>query len=109
MKQTAIQWFFLELYILKEVEYENIMELYEEANKMFEEQIMEAYTEGQNTPYEYSESNDVNWHDANRYYKETFKKENIIMFMSEGNSEIESIKLTDNPDCGIKGITFKSK
>ena len=40
---------------------------------------------------------------------ETFKSENIVMFMTPENGEIESIILTDNPDCGVKGITFKSE
>ena len=73
MKQTAVEYFFWKLYILKEVEYESIMQLYEQAKEMEKLQIIEAYNEGQNTPYEYSESNDVNWYDGNNYYKETFK------------------------------------
>jgi hypothetical protein len=39
-----------------------------------------------------------------------FKNKNeIVMFMTTENSGIESIKITDNPDCGVKGITFKSE
>ena len=45
------------------------------AKEMEKEQIIDAYNEGQNTPYEYSESNDVNWYDGKQYYNETFKKE----------------------------------
>ena len=37
------------------------------------------------------------------------KLENVVMFMNTDNSGIESIKITDNPDCGVKGITFKSE
>ena len=44
----------------------------EQALEMEKEEIIKAYNEGQNTPYEYSESNDVNWYDGNNYYKETF-------------------------------------
>ena len=46
-----------------------------QAKAMEKEQIIDAYNEGQNNPYEYSEENEVNWYDAEQYYNETFKSE----------------------------------
>jgi hypothetical protein len=78
MKQTAVEKL-LEFFIKQEKEgcshwciHDLIAWLY--ISKEIEKgQIIEAYNEGQNTPYEYSESNDVNWYDGNNYYKETFE------------------------------------
>jgi len=72
MKQTAVEWFFYQLYTM-EVEYETIMKLLEQAKEMEKEQIIRAYSEGQNTPYEYSEDNEINWYDGPQYYKETYE------------------------------------
>ena len=82
MKKTAVEW------LAEKLEYVNWMrnrdEIFpeladkwrkhylEQALEMEKEEIIKAYNEGQNTPYEYSESNDVNWYDGNNYYKETF-------------------------------------
>jgi hypothetical protein len=41
MKQTAVEWFFYQLYTM-EVEYETIMKLLEQAKAMEKEQIIEA-------------------------------------------------------------------
>lgn len=41
MKQTAVEWFFYQLYTM-EVEYEAIMKLYDQAKTMEKEQIIEA-------------------------------------------------------------------
>ena len=83
MKQTAVEWFCNEMENLRvKAEITNMngydfiidkVKLLQQAKAMEKEQIIEAYNEGQNTPYEYSESNDVNWYDGNNYYKETFK------------------------------------
>ena len=50
--------------------------LYYEAKQMHKQDIIEAYEEGQNTTYEYSEDNDVNYYDGRNYYKNTYEKEN---------------------------------
>ena len=78
--------------------YDKIQEWFKQAKAMEKEQIIDACKQ---CSYSYEE--------AEQYYKETFKSENVVMFMNTENSGIESIKLTDNPDCGIKGITFKSE
>ena len=80
MKQTAVEKL-LEFFIKQEKEgcshwciHDLIAWLYI-SKEMEKEQIIDAYNEGQNTPYEYSESNDVNWYDGKQYYNETFKSE----------------------------------
>ena len=85
MKQTAVEWLFIQfqrtgIYPKYSIDNEEsnlkqdlIHTLIEQAKEMEKQQIIEAYNEGQNTPYEYSESNDVNWYDGNNYYKETFE------------------------------------
>jgi len=78
-----------------------IAQLYQ-AKAMEKEQIINAYEQAE-------KDNGKNWLHGDLYYNETFKSENIVMFMTPENGEIESIILTDNPDCGIKGITFKSE
>jgi hypothetical protein len=45
------------------------------AKEMEKQQIIDAYTDGQNNPYEYSKDNEVNWYDGKKYYNETFKSE----------------------------------
>ena len=80
MKKTALQ----EAFNLLEELHPSFFDVHTEKGRTFiqtfhkfidieKQQIIEAYNEGQNTPYEYSESNDVNWYDGNNYYKETFK------------------------------------
>jgi len=85
MKQTAVEWLMNEAmklvvqYMQGTLNYDTlddvIYELGTKSKEMEKEQIMDAYNEGQNTPYEYSESNDVNWYDGKQYYNETFKLE----------------------------------
>ena len=72
------------------------MQLYDQAKAMEKEQIENAYTLGRTGG-------------TIKDFNETFKSENIVMFMTPENGKIESIILTDNPDCGVKGITFKSE
>ena len=77
MKQTAVQWLYNHLFPkqldgFSDEEWSKIDLAFEKAKQMEKQQIIEAYNEGQNTPYEYSESNDVNWYDGNNYYKETY-------------------------------------
>ena len=80
MKKTALQ----EAFNLLEELHPSFFDVHTEKGRTFiqtfhkfidieKQQIIEAYNEGQNTPYEYSESNDVNWYDGNNYYKETFE------------------------------------
>jgi hypothetical protein len=64
MKQTAVEWFFWKLYVLKEVEYESIMELYEQAKEMEKEQIIDACNIDKRQ-----------YDNAEQYYNETFKSE----------------------------------
>lgn len=71
MKQTAVEWFFWKLYVLKEVKYESIMELYEQAKEMEKEQIIEAFNKGFATPQWDKEKENK----AKQYYDETFKSE----------------------------------
>jgi hypothetical protein len=79
MKKTALQ----EAFNLLEELHPSFFDVHTEKGRAFiqtfhkfidieKQQIIEAYNEGQNTPYEYSESNDVNWYDGNNYYKETY-------------------------------------
>lgn len=68
MKQTAVEYFFWKLYILKEVEYESIMQLYEQALEMEKEQIMEAYESAEKDCGKDFLHGDL-------YYHETFKSE----------------------------------
>ena len=104
MKQTAVEWFVIELKQLNiEVNLEiekKAVALFEQAKQMEKEQIKNAYLHDMTggSPYGFEQ-----------YYKETFKSENCIMIIDTEISGIESITLTDNPDCGIKGITFKSE
>ena len=74
MKQTAVEYI-KEKLLGDEYWYKNITfeQIFEKAKAMEKEQIIDAYNEGQNTPYEYSEDNEVNWYDGKRYYNETFK------------------------------------
>ena len=80
MKKTALQ----EAFNLLEELHPSFFDVHTEKSRAFiqtfhkfidieKQQIIEAYNEGQNTPYEYSESNEVNWYDGNNYYKETFE------------------------------------
>lgn len=83
MKQTAVEFLLEELpklaalsdFLDKEDFIKARTMIFEKVIKMEKEQIIDAYNEGQNTPYEYSESNDVNWYDGKQYYNETFKSE----------------------------------
>ena len=72
--KTAVEWLIDMLVTENEITLkgENY-KLFDQAKAMEKEQIIDAYNEGQNTPYEYSESNDVNWYDGKQYYNETFK------------------------------------
>lgn len=80
MKQTSVDFLLEELYklaVLSEfLDAADFMKartmIHEKAKAMEKMQIIEAYNEGQNTPYEYSESNEVNWYDGNNYYKEAY-------------------------------------
>ena len=67
MKQTAVEW------LIKEFNLENFEATCNFAKAMEKEQIIRAYSEGQNTPYEYSEDNEINWYDGPQYYKETYE------------------------------------
>ena len=72
MKQTAVEWLMEQLPTIDKYDpyYQN---LFMQAKAMEKEQIIRAYSEGQNTPYEYSEDNEINWYDGPQYYKETYE------------------------------------
>jgi hypothetical protein len=74
--KTAVEWFFWKLYILKEVQYESIMGLYEQAKEMEKEQMCKFasdYVETQcNASFDGSVSVDMT---TEEYYNETFKSQ----------------------------------
>lgn len=72
-KQTAVEWLINELGEYFPHQIGGIHLMIEQAKEMERQQIIDAYDEGQQNPYEYSEDNDVNWYDGKKYYKETFK------------------------------------
>lgn len=74
MKQTAVEWFFWKLYVLKEVEYESIMELYQQAKEMEKEQIRDAYRDGR-SDQQSARNGKFYSRMAEQYYNETFKSE----------------------------------
>ena len=108
MKQTAVEWLIEQWPIL---ESQLPQQLIQQAKAMEKEQIIDIIKlviEKEYHEQTWSKCGSISYV-AEQYYKETFKSENVVMFMNTENSGIESIKLTDNPDCGIKGITFKSE
>jgi hypothetical protein len=116
MKQTAVEW--IENNIQSDMTFMDILGLIRQAKEMEKEQIKDSYKKGFAYRDTWNWELNVDWNEDlkednenefEQYYKETFKSENVVMFMNTENSGIESIKLTDNPDCGIKGITFKSE
>jgi hypothetical protein len=67
MKQTAVEWFLKEL---KKMDYfigNDMLQAFEQAKQMFEQQIKDAHCDGQ-YPFE-------NIHNAEKYYNQTFKKD----------------------------------
>ena len=56
-----------------QIYFESNKDIIEQANKMFEQQIIEAFEEGKDIEYEYH-INDEPRIDAEQYYKETFNK-----------------------------------
>ena len=74
MKQTAVQWFFNELYsIRKTIPFEQqadaILKAFEQAKAMEKAQIMEAFIKG------HIESSWGRFSDSEKYYNENFKSE----------------------------------
>lgn len=74
MKQTAVEWFFWKLYVLKEVEYESIMELYEQARAMEKEQIIESFSYGVINHHD-AFKNQNKFGNGEQYYKETYEQD----------------------------------
>jgi len=77
MKKSSIEW--LEQ-IIKEMflplsQEETLLKYIQQAKEIHKQETIEAYEEGQKTPYEYSEDNDVNYYDGRNYYKNTYEKE----------------------------------
>lgn len=91
--KTAVEWL-VEKYVNNG--FIITVEVLQQAKEMENERVTEAYRIGRIGK-------------SIKEFNETFKSENVVMFMNTENSGIESIKLTDNPDCGVKGITFKSE
>jgi hypothetical protein len=73
MKQTAVEWFFYQLYTM-EVEYETIMKLLEQAKAMEKEQIKDAYKADCDTLGHTNAFNVA----AEQYYNETYESNNRI-------------------------------
>jgi hypothetical protein len=76
MKQTAVEWFFNELYsIRKTIEFElqadAILKAFKQAKEMFEQQIIDAQLSGQRADIEFAHEAKE---EAEIYYQETFKK-----------------------------------
>lgn len=69
MKQTAVEWFFWKLYILKDVEYESIMQLYKQAKEMEKEQMRDAYNSDRPNLCAFTEGTAFK-----EYYNKTYKK-----------------------------------
>ena len=69
MKQTAVEWFFWKLYILKEVQYESIIGLYEQAKEMEKQHLYNFYVQGGVDAIMEADRN------VEQYYNETFKSE----------------------------------
>ncbi len=74
MKQTAVEW------LVEQITNGDISarQAFQQAKAMEKDQIIRAYSEGQNTPYEYSEDNEINWYDGPQYYKETYESKTNI-------------------------------
>jgi hypothetical protein len=105
MKQTAVAFLVEQLDGENHLTNNEIKRIIEQAKEMEKQQIIQFANEW----YEdYCEASG-NFKYPEDYYNETFKSQNVVMFMNTENSGIESIKITDNPDCGVKGITFKSE
>jgi len=79
---TAVKWLRKELETIPSYSafygnnYQWIDSIMNEAKEIEKQQIIDAYDEGQQNPYEYSEDQDVNWYDGRRHYNETFKNTN---------------------------------
>jgi hypothetical protein len=64
MKQTAVEWFYQRILA------KDIKEVFEQAEEMFKDQIMDAFYDGMNC-----QNFDPNKGRAEIYYNETFKSE----------------------------------
>ena len=81
MKQTAVEWFFNELYsIRKTIEFElqadAILKAFKQALEMEKQQIEKAYNQGwlQCNIEDLPERSRKRFYDSEEYYKENFKK-----------------------------------
>jgi hypothetical protein len=72
MKQTAVEWFNEEIKKLNVGTDARVFiaKLFEQSNKMFERQIIDAHMHGHNAP-----SSTLKNFDAKQYYDQTFKSE----------------------------------
>lgn len=71
-KQTAVEWLQEKLNkILIDNQIQQTEYLFEQAQQMFEEQIIDAHIHGHN-----ASSSVIKKYDAEQYYKETFKTKN---------------------------------
>jgi hypothetical protein len=66
MKQTAVEWAFEEL---NNSQWENVEQIFEKAQEMFEQQIIDAFNLGQQ-----KEAKQEFWTKGEQYYNETFNK-----------------------------------
>lgn len=72
MEKTAVEWFFNELQRMQYFIGNDMLEAYKQANKMFEKQIIDAVTYGQNN---YTPSTNADKEIAKNYYHHTFKQD----------------------------------
>lgn len=73
-KQTAVEYLIQYMMDNQYFVGNDLVDVFDQAKAMEREQIEDAYSKGQETPYEYSESQDVNWYDGKYYYNETYKE-----------------------------------
>jgi hypothetical protein len=77
--KTAVEWFYEQLYgTPRTIWEEELNQIREQANQMFQEQIMKAYDDGAIDTMQEQEGLDIsmdqNGEESERYYNETFNK-----------------------------------
>jgi len=77
--KTAVEWLVEQLKEYNHLSYDEQSWIFEQANKMFEEQIMNAHYEG-------SENY------RRQYYNETYKTKTIVTEFRDGSVKVETFK-----------------
>ncbi len=71
-QQTAIEWFYKQLYETpRTIWEEELNQIREQANQMFQEQIMKAFSDGQETPLN---NPTLPHYSREEYFKEKYKR-----------------------------------